>query len=374
MAWPIPDIPEKQSLPRLKLWLWMVVLLFMLSAGVLSSLWMLKATDYINVLLYGVLPAFLIWLCVFGTVFNRYEQSTAAKLSWDAEKEQTKTEWQHWSRRQLAVVGNVLFSPEEKGMEALLGDFKDVPAYPKKARSLFDSLHNYSSLMSKIDLQLEQQYPHYRYLLNSIYVLQASGRFDKKSNEAIFQQWDLVPETFNSIEPLQSLYDSNDKYGLILIICLQDWSLFSPKQASEIISAQLIVSPDYAHQQAMPVIAGLNRIMPLEPGGFTSDLNMFFEYSGADKDSLEYIWISGNTEKTTTDIMQYANGNQWSLPENRFLHSIDFSFGPPGEMALPLSLAMMVEAANKTDRDQLLIYQTPQQTGALCLITWELYI
>lgn len=373
MAWPIPDVPEKQSLPRPKIWLWIVILIFMSTASVLFSLWGWKVTDYINLLLYGFLPAFLLWLCLFGVVFNRYEQSAAASVSWNDEKERTKAEWHHWSRRQLAVVGNVLFSPEEKGMDALLGEFKDVPAYPKKPRPLFSSLHDYSSLMNEIDQKLERQYPHYRYLLHSIYVLQVSGRSTRKSNEAIFQQWDLVPVTTHSIEPVQSLFESKESDGLILVICLQDWSVMAQAQASEFISAQLIASPAFALRQAIPVISGLTRMMPLEPGKLTHDLNIFFEYIRPDKQNLEYTWLSGNTEKTAEEVMQYATENQWLLSESRPLHFIDFSFGPPGEMALPLSLAMMVEAANATDRDQLLIYQTPQQTGTLCLVTRELY-
>lgn len=373
MAWPIPDIPVKRPLPRPKIWFWVVVMIIMLTTGVLSSLWVLKVTDYIYALLYGVLPAFLMWLCVFGLVFNRYEQSVTASLSWDAEKERTKAEWQHWSRRQLAVVGNVLFSPEEKGMEALLGDFKNVPAYPKKARPLFDFLHNYASLMIKIDRQLEQHYPHYRYLLHSIHVLQASGRTDKKISEAVFQQWDLIPDITNPTLTLQSIYDLFDSDRLTLIICLQDWSALAVEQVSELISAQLITSPELARKHSMPVIAGLGRIMALEPENFSGDIKMFFEYNGTDKKNLEYIWLSGNPINTTADIMQTAAGNQWLLLEGRSLYSIDFSFGPPGEMAIPLSLAMMVEAANRTNKEQLLIYQTPQRTGALCLITRELY-
>lgn len=373
MAWPLPDIPDRQPLPRPKFWLWIVVLIFMLTTGICSSLWIWKATEYFDVLLYGLLPAFLLWLCLFGTVINRYEQSAAASLSWDDEKERTKAEWQRWSRRQLAVVGNVLFSPEEKGMEALLGEFNNVPAYPVKARPLFGYRYDYSTLMSDADLKLEQQHPHYRYSLHSIYVFQSAGKFDKKSNEAIFQQWDLVPVIFNSIEPVQSLFDSNTTDGLILLICLQDWPVAAQGEASEFVSAQLIASPAFALQQAMPVMAGLTRMMPLEPGKLTSDLDMFFTYQLHDKRKPEYIWLSGNSEETAAEIVKYAADNQWVLPEGRPLHSVDFSFGPPGEMALPLSLVMMVAAAKKTGRDQLLICQTPQKTGALCLITRELY-
>jgi hypothetical protein len=374
MAWPIPDIPEKYSFPKPKIWLWIVVLLVIPTFGFITSMWVFKTTNYDAILLSGVLSAFLLWLCIFGVVFNRYEQSSNARISWEAERERTKAEWQQWSRRQLAVVGNVLFSPEENGMESLLGEFEDVPAYPEKARPLFNSPCIYASLMRKIDLNLEQQYPRYRNLMHAIYVLQASGRYDKKSNKAIFQQWDLVPDIIDPTQPLHSLFDSHDSDGLVLIICFQNWSALAAGEVSEFISAQLMAMPKYARQHSIPVIAGLNRIMPLEAGSFKKDLDMFFEYSQAGKQDLEYIWLSGNTEKTTAEIMQYATDTQWLLPNSQPLRSVDFSFGPPGEMALPLGIAMMVEVANKKDKDQLFIYQTPHQTGALCLITRELYL
>ena len=113
--------------------------------------------------------------------------------------------------------------------------------------------------------------------------------------------------------------------------------------------------------------------MPLEEGKLNNELDMLFEYVQPDKQSLEYVWLLGAAEKAATEIMQYATLHHWPLPEKRPLHSINLSFGPPGEMALPLSLAMLAEAANKTGKDQLLVNQTPQKTGTLCLIARELY-
>ena len=147
----------------------------------------------------------------------------------------------------------------------------------------------------------------------------------------------------------------------------------SVSQSSEFISAQLIASPTFARQYSLPVIAGIARMMPLEAGKLINELDMLFEYIQPDKQSLEYVWLLGGAEKTAAEIMQYASRHQWLLPEKRPLHSIDLSFGPPGEMALPVALVMLAEAANITGKDQLLVNHTPQQTGTLCLITRELY-
>jgi len=373
MAWPISDIPDKKSLPPPKYWFWIIVLIVMLITGAISSLWIWNKVTYAEVFFYGALPALLIWLCLFGVLFNRYEQSVVASRAWDLEKEQTKAEWSRWSRRQLAVVGNVLFSPEEKGMEALLGELDKVPVYPKKARPLFNSPHSFPTLIKETDQKLELQYPGYRHFLHSVYVFQSSDKFEEFRNELISQQWDLIPTSIYSTESIASFYDANNADGLILILCLQDWHARSIGQSSEFISAQLIASPTFARQHSLPVIAGITRMMPLEAGELINELDMLFEYIQPDKQSLEYVWLSGAAENTAAVIMQYATRHQWPLPEKRPLHSIDLSFGPPGEMALPLSLAMLAEAANKTGKDQLLVNQTPQQTGTLCLITRELY-
>lgn len=373
MAWPIPDIPEKESLPTPKYWFWIIVLILMLVAGSLSSLWVWNMTTYAEVFFYGAMPGLFIWLCFFGVMLNRYEQSVVASRAWNFETEQTKAEWRNWSRQQLAVVGNVLFSPEEKGMEALLGELDKVPAYPKKARPLFNSSHDFSTLMKETDRKLELQYSGYRHFLHSIYVLHAPGIFDEGRSESIYQQWDLIPTSIYSTENLDTFYDAKIPDGLILILCLQDWPARSVSQSSEFISAQLIASPTFARQYSLPVIASIARMMPLEAGKLINELDMLFEYIQPDKQSLEYVWLLGGAEKTAAEIMQYASRHQWLLPEKRPLHSIDLSFGPPGEMALPVALVMLAEAANITGKDQLLVNHTPQQTGTLCLITRELY-
>lgn len=373
MAWPVPDIPEKKPLPGLKYGFWIILLILMLIIFSAFNVWVLEVKSYTSIFLYGIIPAFFVWLCLFGIMLNRYEQSLVASQAWNLETERTKDEWRRWSRRQHAVVGNILFSPEENGMEALLGELDKVPAYPKKARPLFDSPCSFPDLMREIDRKLEQQCPGYRHYLHSVYVFQTPDRFDDFRHNSVYQQWDLAPTSVYSTESISSFYDEENADGLILILCLQDWPTRSVGPSSEFVSAQLITSPTFARQHSLPVIAGITRVMPLEAGNLINELEMLFEYIQPDKQSLEYVWLWGTAEKTPATIMQYATQHQWRLPEKRPLHSIDLSFGPPGEMALPLSLVMLVEAANKTGKDQLLVNQTSQQTGTLCLIARELY-
>ena len=182
--------------------------------------------------------------------------------------------------------------------------------------------------MKETDRKLERQYPGYRHFLHSVYVYQSPDWVDEKRIELISQQWDLIPNLIYSMKTIDSFYNEKNVDGLILMLCLQDWPHRRTGQSSEFISAQLITSSDYARQHSLSVIAGITRTMPLEAGKLNNELDMLFEYVQPDKQSLEYVWLLGATEKTATEIMQYATLHHWPLPEKRPLHSIDLSFGP----------------------------------------------
>ncbi|EGP3650166.1 hypothetical protein IZU42_000604, partial [Escherichia coli] len=270
----------------------------------------------------------------------------------------------------------VLFTPEEKGMSVLLGPQEEIPTYPKKARPLFSaSRYSLSSIFNDIHQQLTQQFPDYRHYLHTIYVLQTEKWRGETVRLAIFHQWDLVPERISTLDQIQSLYDE-DFDGLILVICLQNWPENKPENTSELVSAQLISSSSFVLQHQIPVIAGLGRVMPLDPEELEHNLDVLFEYNQLDNKQLQHVWVSGLDEGTIENLMQYAEQHQLSLPKKRPLHMIDHSFGPTGEFIFPVSLAMLSEAAKETEQNQLIIYQSAQyaQKKSLCLITRKLYL
>lgn len=372
--WPIPEVPEKSTIASLSYKRWGIVLISMLMVcSVLGfSLWGTEAYKKIVFLL--LLPAFFIWLCLFGAALNRYEQSRIALSAWKEETDRTKAFWQHWSRQQLSVVGNVILTPEEKGAASFLGPLSDIPAYPDKVRSLSHSWGSLRVLSDMIDQQLEQQYPGYRQYLHTIYVLQPSG-WDKKSvSQIILSQWDLLPEVNCSVECIGKFHDNVNFDGLILILSFQCWLTGIPKQSSEMVSAQLISSSFFSRRHAVPVLAALGRVMPVENDNLEKDLEMLFEYNRIDKRDLRHVWLSGIPAEVTSKLMQYADRCQWKLPEKHPFYLIDFSFGPPGEMIFPVSLALLVDAAQKTEANQLLIIQASPQSRLLCLITRKLYL
>ncbi|KFK91888.1 MULTISPECIES: hypothetical protein [unclassified Serratia (in: enterobacteria)] len=373
MAWPIPAIPEQPVLSPPRYGIWFAVLIVILTIGTLSALFIGNITAYGQLLLYGTLPGLLFWMCLFGVVLNRYEQSSASARAWYEETEQTKAQWQQWSRAQLAVVGNVLLTPEAEGMGTLLGELKDIPLYPQKARPLSGAPRSLSAHLHEIDSKLERQCPGYRHHVQTVYMLHAPTLHRESMISAVFSQWDLVPDTVEAIEHVPALQQASECSGVILLLCLQHWPDRLPQPSSELISAQLITSPAFARAQALPVMAGLGRLMPLLPEKLSDDLDMLFDYTRLEKKQIQHVWLSGYAETTPAEIALYADTRQWMLPQKQPVHLLDLSFGPPGALSFGVSLAMMVDAVGKTAQNQLIISQTPQSSGWLCLVTSELF-
>jgi hypothetical protein len=372
--WPIPEIPEQRTFACFSYRRWCIVLISMIMVSVVLGLSLWGAEDYKKVMLLLLLPMFFIWLCLFGAALNRYEQSNIALSAWKDESDRTKALWQHWSRQQLSVNGNVILTPEDKGVESLLGPLPDIPAYPDKIRPLSYLWESLSFLSGIIDKQLEQQCPGYRKYLHTIYVLQPSDWDRKTVCQAILSQWDLLPEVSHSVGCIEKFYGDVNFDGLILVLSLQCWLPGMPKQASEMVSAQLISSSTFSRRHAVPVLAGLGRVMPVDKALIEEDLNMLFEYNRIDLRDLHHVWLSGISADISAKLMQYADRHKWRLPEKRPFYLIDFSFGPPGEMTFPVSLALLVDAAQKTEANQLLISQESPHSSLLCLITRKLYL
>ncbi|MBK5782589.1 hypothetical protein JKA56_28695, partial [Klebsiella pneumoniae] len=131
MGWMIPVVPEISPLPKPNYRRWIILLIPILTIGGLCGLFIFNLVTYGDVLIYGILPTLFLWLCTMGVVINKYEQSVASCLAWNTEKEQIKEHWRKWSQKQLAVVGNVIYTPDGEGIDSLLGPLKDIPAYPQ---------------------------------------------------------------------------------------------------------------------------------------------------------------------------------------------------------------------------------------------------
>lgn len=373
MGWPIPAIPEQVVLPRPRYGVWLSILAAMSIVGLLLTLFIGDISDYGQLILYGAVPALLLWMCFFGARLNRYQQSLASAHAWNMETQQTKTEWQQWSRRQLAIVASVVLTPEEHGIAELLDKQGNIPMYPQKARPLFGPLLDLSAHLTEVNQGLEHQCPGYRHHLRRIYLLHTNPIQEKTIIKAVTNRWGLLPERVATIEDIPQLQQQVQCNELFLLLCLQHWPNHTPQKSSEFISAQLITSPAFAHTQSLPIMAGMGRIMPLETGKLVDDLVMLFDYNQIDNNKLPHIWLAGETENTALDIATFTSDRKLDLPNKWPLHRINLSFGPAGELSFALSLAMLAEAISRTEQDQLVICQEPQQPGWLCLLTRELF-
>lgn len=371
MKWPIPKIPARVILPRPKYKYWVIILLVMSLAGILLAIFPGKVTSYNQALLYGMLPAILLWLCFFGLIFHRYEQSVNAALLWNEETEKTKQHWQRWSRKQQIVVSNVTLTPEGNGIKALLGKPADIPAFPDKARPLFAELSGLSERLKFIDQETEKQYPGYRYRLNRI-VIQYQDRYQKEMiDQAVYQQWDLYPEYSHTPESFCP-DDENEMSSLDLLICLQDWIDRQAEKYSEFITAQLITSDHFASQNTLSVVARVGRV--LSSGSLTEALDMLTEYNRLEKESIRYIWLTGMDAGERTRLVEHITSKQWSKSEMPLLILLDHSFGPPGPLMFPVVVSLLTDAAKHTGEMQLFISRSEENIYSLCLITQELFL
>jgi len=371
MSWPIPKIPAKTVIPQPNYKRWSVLLLTMALAGGGFAIFPGGATSYGQALFFGALPAALLWLCAFGIVFYRYEQSVNAALLWNEETERTKQYWQHWSRKQQIVVGNVTLTPEEKGIDALLGKPADIPAYPEKVRPLFAELSGLSERLKFINQEIEKQYPGYRHHLGNV-VIQYQNKYHKEIlDSAVYKQWDLYPEYTNTAESFCA-DDENKLSDLTLLLCLQDWAGYQAGEFSEFITAQLIAADHFASQNTLPVVAGVGRW--LSSDCLHNALDILSEYNRLEKEPLRYIWFSGMSADDQTLLIQYLISKQWPLFERRPLISLNHSFGPSGPLMLPVAVSLLTDAAKHTGEMQLFISRDEGNMYSLCLITQELFV
>jgi len=371
MKWPIPKIPAKAIISQPNYKRWFILLLTIALAGEGLAIFPGGATSYGQALLYGALPAVLLWLCAFGIVFYRYEQSVNAALLWNEETERTKKHWQQWSRKQKIVVGNVTLTPEEKGIEALLGKPANIPAYPEKARPLYADLSGLNQRLQFISQEIEKQYPGYRHYLGKIEIQYQNSHYKKIIESAVYQQWDLYPEYPDAAESFFA-NDENECSDLKLLLCLQDWVGHKTEGFSEFITGQLIATEHFASQNRLPIISGVGRW--LSSDSLYSALDILSEYNRLEKEPLRYIWFSGMNTDDQAALIQYVISKRWPLFERRPLISLSHSFGPSGPLMFPVAASLLTDAAKHTGEMQLFICRDEGGMYSLCLITRELFL
>lgn len=371
MNWPIPEIPQKKSLSAPSSKFWLIALLGLIVAGAFFSIFIFHAENYIDIFINGALPCVLAWLCLLGIAWFRYEKSTNAAILWEAQTQHTKSQWQRWAMWQRPIVANIILCPEEKGSQSLIGEMKDIPAYPEKCRALHNRLSDINARLKFLDEGIERESPGYRNDLYNIAVLKTNKHDTQSISQAVFRQWDMIPNILSSFDDFYSGTESCTMKGMTLIIVLQDWPNAREGDYSEFITASLICNLDVIKSDSLNIRAGVGRFLHSE--SLIQSLDMLIEYNKLNGSDIKKVWLSGIEKADQIKLAQYADSNKWALPSRHPFLVINDSFGPAGPLSFPVSLSLLIDAAIKTEEMQLLISGNRDKTYSLCLITRKLF-
>lgn len=372
MNWPIPDIPHKKSLKKPSIKFLTIVFILLICLGALTSIFLLKVHDYRDIIINGLLPSGLIWLCLVGIIWFRYDQSSNAAILWGIQTQLTKSHWQRWAMWQRPIIANIILCPEENGSESLIGEPSNIPAYPVKCRHLHHDFLNLSSKFIFLDENLERQCPGYRNSLYDIILLKTEKHDASHISEAVFKQWDIVPNIVSVTDQYFSGSEFCSIKEMALIITLQDWPNSVECGYSEFINASLICSPEMIKSDSFLVKAGVGRF--LHSNSLTKSLDILTEYNRLEASEMKHVWLSGVEEADKITIVRYAEEKKWALPSRYPFLVVNHSFGPPGPLSFPVSISLLVDAAIRTGETQLLISGGKDKAYSFCLITRKLFL
>lgn len=362
MGWPIPVLPVySRSLHPPHVWRWCFVLFLFMIVGFLVAGFFYGRDEITQIIIMGGAPAFLLWAIALGIVLFRHSVCLNEEKAWNEVRQEIHEEWEVWSRKQLAIVGNVVFSAEEDSVGCLLGDLCDIPAYPQKARCLSDNGRPPKQRLAQIDLMLEQQCPDYRHHLYTIYLACDDDSANVTYSEAIFAQWNLSPKSIESLDVLDEYYDQSLDSEIILILGCQLWSKQAQKY-SEFITAQLITSAVFASKHKSSVIAGMARVMPATVETLSADLTMLQDYTRLKSQDIGGIWLSSVKHNVSTTLSIYAHERGLPLVLENPFHRIDHTFGPAGPLSPFIALALSTAGTHEQQTVQLSLCGWPDNT------------
>nr|WP_314265433.1 hypothetical protein [uncultured Moellerella sp.] len=363
MIWPIPKIPEKntRSKPKYKY----LFILFTLAIAFIFSFGYKLDEERRKYLLILTIPIVtFIFFIVFIFMFIRYHSSIINYNHWEEEKEKTKELWKRWAAQKIVSLGEVNYTPDKDGVEALLKEPEFIPMYPDKIRNLHNIDIIDHVIFSKIDESLEKLHPGYRFYLSEIFLnLQFE---DKNINELIYNQWNILPTVINDNNSLFSLFDNvSDDFHLYISIQNSD-------NHSKFISTQIFSSHKNKNINDENKVQKIPRIMTFSSKSFVDDLNTFLEYSELKQRKITSIWLSGQRQDDIDNLMIELINHKIPLSKNNPMNFLDLSYSTPSERSFLTYMSMITEFSYKTNQDQLFINFNKNQTGYICLINRDI--
>lgn len=372
MGWPISGLTEYPQPKWLIWWRWGLLLLIFIATAFGITLYFgswQADNERLFWLCSLLLPAF-IWLIGLAVRINYYLVEARIREAWERTERENIAGWQTWSRMQLPVLAQALLTPEEKGIALLMGDPKNIPAFPKKSRPLHVSSPNGAqsagAFLEQIHQQLEDSYPDYRRNLATIYISPLLFT-DKALTEAIYHQWDLYPQQTESYADLMAELFASPPDLPVMMLSSQYWKNGHKQQYSEMVSAQVVSSSQFIQQMNIKPVVWMGRIMRSAASTLNDDLQQLFSFNRLSTQDPLGIWLSGIDKQNTATLATFAYQRQLSLnPDNPF-HLLDLSFagaGPETGGTLP---TVAGTAARMTGALQLSLCQPDKNSEGLLL-------
>ncbi|OCG41529.1 hypothetical protein A9G28_00860 [Gilliamella sp. Fer1-1] len=378
MGWNIPKLLEPKQQPiKYTSYLLFINIIPLIFMGFALTVLFYNGTNQAIFWFFSVILPLIIWLLMLAikinsSYFNDIYNEELAKVN-----EESTQHWQAWSKVQIPIFASHVICAEPNGVQTLIGDPKQMPLYPAKARPLFNSTASNKPFwfLNEVMQNLEQQCPNYRKYLSHIYLPQ-SLMDDEDLTEAIFTHWRLRVEPIMDYNVwIAELYQHTDDIELSLILTCQ-YNDTSYHHHSKFISALLIGGTTLIDNQKLQAKAWLGRLMVAEQD-LSADLTQLVTYTQLPVTDIKDIWVSGLDRKNRTALA--ITINTWGIDNNdndddqynqQLIHNIDLTFAKPTELTKYFALALASNCIDSHFYEQLCVVQFDHKT-ILQLITHQ---
>ncbi|SUC36862.1 Uncharacterised protein [Providencia rustigianii] len=351
MSWKTPSLehPREPKLPRLMLWLFLVVIIGVIGFGIgiyLSSIGVLSSEVSNNqiIALFGVLPVVvMLFIRLLVYSITSYDHRQFTNMLDDA-----RQEWHYWAGKHIGILTDTrLTQVDEENQEGV--SLSSLP--PNKDNILQLSAFKSLSLWEKQEMAVRKllapiaEYYHQHALTQPITLYWQTEENEADWPAIIQQEATRLSLELESVETLPydslsewllALYENSFEPKLYAILAFQLDSVASEEAAS-----LLLASQGFFERLRAPIKAKLLRPISTDIESFPDALKTQceFQYSG---EQLDGIWHSGVEDNDKGKCIEnYARQNVPHLSER--LYDIDTLLGKGGIARHVVALSLVCE-------------------------------
>ncbi|MDI2111753.1 hypothetical protein [Commensalibacter nepenthis] len=357
----------KKELPSPpNLWFWGIFFISLQIVAIIIGIFILNYENPKQIVGLCLIPTILGWIILYVFWVLKYVGSSLLVKYWNKETDKTDSLWKKWGKNKITILGNAVLTPEENGVNELLGD--NPPVFPQKARPLH--LHHLpiEELFENIHQQLEKQYPNYTSDIQEIFLLlpESSSSKETEYQSTIKQQWDnRNVHILHHIEELFPIFNNKIEIKkIILLLSLQLWDN-NQEIYSEFITAQLLSSELFEKKQDIkPIYGYISRNMLLPLYNIENDFQKFMTYGCDDSNQIKSIWTNNIEDSFLPNIVLELEKHKISA----LTHNINYSFGQSSPISLMLAMTTALKAI-KTQQAEQLVFNKIQNNIVLFRIS-----